>query len=58
MWVPLVIDAVREGTTMRVRRELGGAGPSIVDLPDPGCWRLTLRWGKHRDTIDLVYERP
>ncbi|MGZ4412468.1 MAG: hypothetical protein ACXVY8_10090 [Gaiellaceae bacterium] len=22
----------------------GGPGPSIVDLPVPGCWRLSLRW--------------
>src|SRR4051812_11976360 len=22
-----------------------GPGPSYVDLPEPGCWRLRLRWG-------------
>jgi hypothetical protein len=35
----------------------GGPGPSIVDLP-AGCWRLSLRWSGHRDTIDLRYRRP
>jgi hypothetical protein len=35
----------------------GGPGPSIVDLPAPGCWRLTLRWGGRSDRLDLRY-RP
>jgi hypothetical protein len=29
------------------------AGPSGVDLPSPGCWRLTLTWPGGSDTIDL-----
>lgn len=28
-------------------------GPSYVDLPAPGCWRLTLSWPGGSDTIDL-----
>jgi hypothetical protein len=36
----------------------GGPGPSIVDLPDPGCWRLTLDWGDRTDSIDLAYGAP
>jgi hypothetical protein len=56
---PLLIDAVREGTTTHVRREVPGApGPSIVDLPQPGCWHLALHWGAERDSIDLTYQRP
>ena len=35
----------------------GGPGPSIVDLPAPGCWRLTLRWAGQTDTLDLRYRR-
>jgi hypothetical protein len=34
----------------------GGQGEiqrSIVDLPTPGCWRLSLRWGAHQATIDF-----
>ena len=27
--------------------------PSTIDLPSPGCWRLVLRWGPHRATIDM-----
>jgi hypothetical protein len=33
----------------------GGPGPSIVNLPHPGCWRLTLSWSGRRDTLDLAY---
>jgi hypothetical protein len=35
-----------------------GPGPSIIDLPEPGCWRLTLRWGDNSDTLNLVYQAP
>jgi hypothetical protein len=34
----------------------GGPGPSTINLPAPGCWRLSLRWSGHRDELDLVYE--
>jgi hypothetical protein len=37
------------------RRVMGSPGPSIVDLPSPGCWRLTLRWSGRVDTLDLRY---
>jgi len=33
----------------------GGPGPSIVDVPAPGCWRLTLSWSARRDSLDLQY---
>jgi hypothetical protein len=33
----------------------GGPGPSIVNLPTPGCWRLTLGWAGQVDTLDLRY---
>ncbi len=55
---PLRIDAVREGTTTHVHRKLAGAGPSIVDLPEPGCWRLDLRLTDYHSSIDLEYVRP
>jgi hypothetical protein len=32
-------------------------GPSTVDLPLPGCWRITLRSPGGTDTIDLHYAR-
>jgi hypothetical protein len=31
--------------------------PSDVDLPKPGCWRLSLAWGSHRAHIDLQVYR-
>jgi hypothetical protein len=38
-----------------VRVIRGGPGPSYVNLPSPGCWRLTLRWSGRRDSLDLEY---
>lgn len=34
----------------------GDAYPSVVDVPKPGCWRITLSWGPHTDTVDLHYQ--
>lgn len=36
---------------------VGGPGPSGIDLPTPGCWRLTLRWSGRTDQLDLRYIR-
>lgn len=33
----------------------GGPGPSIINLPQSGCWRLTLRWSGRVDSLDLDY---
>jgi hypothetical protein len=42
-----------------VRRILtNGPGPSYVDAPTSGCWRLTLSWSGRRDTLDLAYVPP
>jgi hypothetical protein len=35
----------------------GGPGPSYVNLPAAGCWRLSLRWAHSSDSLDLGY-RP
>ena len=50
----------RAGRLRRHRRAPAprGPGPSIVDLPEPGCWTLSLRWGEFRDTMSLEYARP
>lgn len=37
------------------RTVMGSPGPSIIDLPSAGCWRLTLRWSGRIDTLDLRY---
>jgi hypothetical protein len=55
----LLIDARLDGHGEPVQRRIaGGPGPSIVDLPEPGCWRLTLRWSGRTDIIDLEYGAP
>jgi hypothetical protein len=69
LWVSRV--ATRPGSDLRIvaqqmtgarlvgstvtRSVTGGPGPSIIDLPSPGCWRLTLRWSGHTDRLDLQY---
>jgi hypothetical protein len=40
------------------RTVLGGPGPSIINLPAAGCWRLTLRWSSWSDQLDLNYIQP
>jgi hypothetical protein len=32
-----------------------GPGPSTIDLPEAGCWRLTLSWSGRKDSVDLAY---
>ncbi|GAA3754482.1 hypothetical protein GCM10022379_23080 [Micromonospora maritima] len=52
----LVITATPDGTDTPVTREVaGGPGPSILDLPAPGCWHLRLEWSGRVDTLDLTY---
>ncbi|WP_433111591.1 hypothetical protein [Micromonospora sp. CA-246542] len=52
----LKITATLDGTDTRVAHEVaGGPGPSIIDLPEAGCWHLDLRWAGRTDTMDLVY---
>ena len=72
LWVPqlgyasaqaLAISAQRMDGAVPVgapvdRQVEGGPGPSIIDLPDPGCWRLTLAWAGWTDTLDLEYVAP
>jgi hypothetical protein len=38
-----------------MRKVIGGPGPSIINLPSAGCWRLSLRWSGQTDTLDLRY---
>jgi hypothetical protein len=67
LWVTPVNDAGGfsftarlSGTRTSVRRDVAPApGPSIIDLPAPGCWQLELHWGGHyTDTIALPYTTP
>jgi hypothetical protein len=56
----LKIQAQRMSGTTPVGRPvnrtvIGGPGPSIIDVPSPGCWRFTLRWSGWTDHVDLQY---
>lgn len=53
----LNISAQLAGSGPVVKRTVGfGGGQSIIDLPSPGCWRLTLHWGDGlTDVVDLPY---
>ena len=54
--VPLVIKATLAGTTRATTVTLPqGPGPSIVDLPAPGCWTLQLSWSGYTDELHLRY---
>jgi hypothetical protein len=46
------LEGVGETTSIE---KANGVGPSTIDLPRPGCWRLNLSWPGKTDTIDLVY---
>ena len=59
----LRIQAQRMRGTRRIgapvpRTVPGGPGPSIINLPAAGCWRLTLRWSSWSDQLDLRYLPP
>ncbi|MDQ6659330.1 MAG: hypothetical protein M3Z00_14110, partial [Actinomycetota bacterium] len=46
-----------EGSNRTVTVDVGlSPGPSIVDMPAPGCWHLILKWGNTTDTIDLRWQ--
>ena len=60
----LVISGRKDGSTaVTYRRRLAEAGsaqvpghnyPSILDLPVPGCWKLTLRTAKISATVSVL----
>jgi hypothetical protein len=65
-WSPRVRNLRLRAQRMRGARPVGrpvtrivagGPGPSIIDLPASGCWRVDASWGSHRDQLDLRY-RP
>lgn len=62
LWVPkdpsagaLTVDAHLVGTSENVDIGDISFGPSYVDVPKPGCWRLTLHWIGPTETVDIVY---
>lgn len=62
LWVSRVgagapnIRATLESSGQTVTRSVpDGPGPSIIDLPAPGCWSFDLTWGTGHDRIRLEY---
>lgn len=51
------VDAVKPliRSTFPANSSPGEIYPSSVNVPKAGCWRLTLRWAGHEDSIDLHY---
>ena len=53
---PLVITATLAGGGRTVTVSVpGGPGPTIIDLPTPGCWTFHLSWSGHTDELTLRY---
>jgi hypothetical protein len=53
---PLVITATLASSTRTATVSVpGGPGPSIINLPAPGCWTLHLNWSGHTDELKLRY---
>jgi hypothetical protein len=58
-WIRLQLMNGNEAVGAPVRKIMAtGPGPSIVDVPAAGCWRLTFSWSGRRDTLDLEYTAP
>jgi Peptidase family M23 len=53
----LRIIATSDDNKVVTRIVPGGPGPSIIDLPSEGCWRLDLAWSGNHDTIGLRYTK-
>lgn len=52
----LVIVGHLNGTATTARRTVaGGPGPSIVDMPKPGCWTFDLTWSGVHDRLAVPY---
>ena len=51
----MTIDAELVGSTERVYLGAVPIGPSYVNVPQAGCWHLTLHLATGDDSIDVVY---
>jgi hypothetical protein len=52
-----VQDGHAAGEPVR-RTVVGGPGPSGIELPAPGCWRMSLSWSGRSDELELAYRKP
>ncbi len=57
----LLITASSNESGMVVHRRVEGnvtpgrTRPSIIDVPEPGCWTFSITWGSERDTVPVRY---
>jgi len=52
----LKLTATRLGSGETVHRTVpNGPGPSGIDMPKPGCWRVHATWAGQQDDLDLTY---
>lgn len=52
----LKIHATLNGSNVAVDRVVtGGPGPSLVDVPQAGCWTFTLSWSGYREQVAVPY---
>jgi hypothetical protein len=49
-----VVSGRRVGKLVH-RTVVGGPGPSGIEMPVPGCWRMSLKWSGRTDELDLRY---
>ena len=55
----LKIHATLNGSDLAVDREVaGGPGPSLIDMPEAGCWTFALSWSGHHDSLTVPYWGP
>ena len=53
---PLHIEATEQATGQTFSVTLpDGPGPSLVDMPEPGCWRFALTWANNSDQLFVRY---
>jgi hypothetical protein len=52
---PIGVSARGVTTSWPANSSPGEIYPSTADVSFPGCWRFTLRWAGHVDTIALPY---
>jgi len=53
----LRIHATLNGSDVAVDHMIsGGPGPSLVDMPRPGCWTFTLSWSGRTDRLAVPYQ--
>jgi len=60
----LFVSASLNGSAVTVHRRIqqtmtvGSAMPSIINVPEAGCWTFSLRWGRQRDVVAVRYSTP